>query len=147
MNHGQAMRRSDHDQRTDKTGAGSGGTGHQTEGGEVMKTTKEQRATYRSLFAESQSPLASFVKQMIDGLEAAEAEVQRLREQTQWRPIETCDLEYASTDAVILKTYSSVTIGWWFKHFGCWSDGRKEIINPTHWLPFPQPPQESDGAK
>lgn len=45
----------------------------------MSKTTKEQRATYRSLFAESQSPLAFFVKHIIDDLEAAEAEVQRLQ--------------------------------------------------------------------
>jgi len=43
-----------------------------------MKTTKELRGTYKSLFADSQSPLAHFMKQILNDIESAEARVVEL---------------------------------------------------------------------
>ena len=113
-----------------------------------MKTTKEQRYDLRSYapyYLDSFS--GDLLRGILDDLEAAEAEVQRLREQTQWRPIENCDLDYASTEQVLLSTTSGTATGWWFKHFGCWSDGRREIINPTHYMLLPQPPQAQESER
>ena len=61
----------------------------------MSKTTKEHRVTYRSLFAESQSPLAVFVKQMIDGIEAAEAEIEKLNKMLKYEVQDSCDAESA----------------------------------------------------
>lgn len=118
----------------------------------MSKTTKEQRATYRSLFAESQSPLAGFVKQMIDDLEAAEAEVQRLREQTQWRGIETAPkrqpvlvLCEGGQCYVLYQTDN----GEGYMDNWRWHDGTAFGRWPIKYMLLPQPPQaqESDGAR
>ena len=123
-----------------------------------MKTTKELRGTYKSLFAYSQSPLASFVKHIIDDLEAAEAELQRLQEQTQWRPIETAPKDGETIIAVEQATASNktflgrrvVTSIYWEDYWkNSYSDGRVEngMWEVILWQPFPLPPQAQENER
>lgn len=110
----------------------------------MSKTTKEDRDRMRYIYGDIMLQREDCrVVMALDDLEAAEAEVQRLREQTQWRPIETCDVSKLNLEKVILWCESGAEVGTWFKHFGCWSDGRTELRKVTHWMPI-KPPQESE---
>lgn len=87
-----------------------------------------------------------------------EAEVQRLREQTQWRPIETAPKDKPLLlgrfwrNALWDKNEPSVFFQWtgsWedrsLDKSGCSSDWTEyHGLQPTHWMPLPQPPQEQE---
>lgn len=73
------------------------------------------------------------------------AEVAALRDQvanlTQWQPIET-----APKDGTEILVCNHATLDIWFYHVASWMDGLEwwngdARVNPTHWMPLPQPPE------
>lgn len=103
----------------------------------MSKTTKEQRDT---------------------STKELEAEVQRLREQTQWRPIETAPKDGETIIAVEQATASNktflgrrvVTSIYWEDYWkNSYSDGRVEngMWEVILWQPFPLPPQAQENER
>lgn len=85
-------------------------------------------------------------------LEAAEAEVQRLREQTQWRGIETAPKRkpvLVMCEGGQCYVLYQTDNGEGYMDNWRWHDGTAFGTWPTHWMPLTQPPQaqESDGAR
>ena len=110
----------------------------------MSKTTKEQREFVRDSYIESPESIAL---NLLDDLEAAEAEVQKLREQTQWRPIETAPkrqpvlvLCEGGQCYVLYQTDN----GEGYMDNWRWHDGTAFGRWPIKYMLLPQPPQAQE---
>jgi hypothetical protein len=75
----------------------------------------------------------------------AEAEIERLRAEREWRPIETLPdsgigmiiyLELRDGKLMVGLGYKTVSGGW------CDTESGFKRIDPTHWQPLPDPPED-----
>lgn len=63
------------------------------------------------------------------------------------------DIDSNEWKEIVLNTEPTLLIIWWAiagqwsKLYGaknpCWHDGMDRLANPTHWMPLPEPPEES----
>jgi len=91
-----------------------------------------------------------------DRIEELEAELARLREAQAWQPIETAPKDGTLFVAVgFVKEHAYATVGgfelwdieegiWGFHDHNAseWFEDEKDW--PTHWMPLPEPPKETD---
>ena len=102
----------------------------------MSKTTKDKRDFIRDYYAPD-----SISIEILDDLEAAEAEIARLREQTRWRPIDMAPKERCTK---MLLYDSGVEIGWWD---GVWIGLDGYRIEPTYCMPLPLSPQAQESER
>lgn len=59
---------------------------------------------------------------------------------TEWQPIETAPKD--GRDALIAYSDGYIAIGWWSdeNQQWCWQNLYLSVMNPTHWMPLPEPP-------
>jgi hypothetical protein len=71
----------------------------------------------------------------------AEAEIERLRAEREWRPIKTAPKD---TKLRWLSTYRCRRLGFWHLIDERWVDqwGYELTFTPTHWQPLPTPPED-----
>ena len=60
-----------------------------------------------------------------------------------WQPIETAPRD-GSEILLWDKEFEACAVGYFFEPFAQWVafPGCTEEVNPTHWMPLPQPPEE-----
>ena len=111
---------------------------------EEIKSDIQNRAMGGDIYTKSESLVLSFQSELIV---AQDAEIERLRQQCEWQPIETAPINtwilvldkqpsplsgpvsaYQSLRRIVDKKYEWIT------------DGDLEI-EPTHWMPIPPLPQ------
>lgn len=99
---------------------------------------------------------AEDVALILDGLDALKAHIAELEAERGWQPIETAPKDGAR---VLLakfgwaedmegnneyRLFFSVSGSWWTER-DYWTDGLEKLIPPTHWMPLPAPPQDTEG--
>lgn len=81
-------------------------------------------------------------------IEELEAKLARLREAQGWRPIETAPRDGTRIMAYEPSADSKNHEIWWEDDCGGpfqgWTDDWDTEPEPTHWMPLPEPPQETD---
>jgi hypothetical protein len=65
-----------------------------------------------------------------------------MTETTNWKPIETYDGEDDASVIVFAKSWAQPSIAHKSEGAWYWDDFEDEII-PTHWMPLPEPPNET----
>ena len=111
-----------------------------------METTKEQREELKQHMEwmacrHDRHTANKYFLAILDDLEAAEAEIAKLREQTQWRPIDMAPKERCTK---MLLYDSGVEIGWWD---GVWIGLDGYRIEPTYCMPLPLSPQAQESER
>ena len=74
-----------------------------------------------------------------DDIKTLKAEVERLRKATEWQPIETAPKD--GKTIIIIVEYGYVYTGI-FDNDGYCQDLAGAGLDPTHWMPLPQPPKQ-----
>lgn len=134
----------------------------------MSKTTKEDRDKMRDFYGDIRLQRADCrVTMALDDLEAAEAEIARLKKYVavmdaalkiedkpqQWRPIETAPKDGSlilGWDNKVMRGKGAECVMLWARNehtqkhewMNFWNAYR--VDNPCHWMPLPQPPQESE---
>lgn len=58
-----------------------------------------------------------------------------------WLPIETAPRD--GSPVLIFSVWSDRTVGCWSAHRGIWVDQSHGVVVATHWMPLPDPPEDT----
>ena len=62
-----------------------------------------------------------------------------------WMPIETAPRK--NCEPVLLIDEGNYYVGYWISSPPMWIEPGAGRITPTHWMPLPPPPQETEGGE
>lgn len=65
----------------------------------------------------------------------------------EWQPMESAPKD--GSDILVCSDDKAIVCAWWSDDFGEWRTygvGGNQWIEPTHWMPLPDPPRHDKGA-